>query len=139
MKPAQLSSDDIDNLRNINIKRAQTLLAVDEMVAAVVDELVTNQRLNNTYIVFTSDNGFHLGQFAQGADKRQPYESDIRVPLIVRGPGVRAKYLNESPVALIDLLPTILDLAGNERRRNKNIYNSIFFFIFIQGFRSRHI
>lgn len=110
--PNQLNEDDIDTLRLINIQRWQTLVAVDELVNAVVDKLTEINRLDNTYIVFTSDNGFHLGQFALGADKRQPYETDIRVPFIVRGPGVPSKTTDATPIALIDLMPTILDLAG---------------------------
>jgi N-acetylglucosamine-6-sulfatase len=45
--------------------------------------------LENTYVIFFSDNGYHLGQFCFGADKRQPYEADIRVPMAVRGPGIK--------------------------------------------------
>lgn len=112
LQPDRLTEDDIQTLRQINIQRWQTLVAVDELVDAVVAKLDEIKQLDNTFIVFTSDNGFHLGQFALGADKRQPYETDIRVPFIVRGPGVLAKATDGTPVALIDLMPTILDLAG---------------------------
>lgn len=110
--PDRLTDDEIDTLRLINIQRWQTLVAVDELVESVVQKLKEINVLDNTYIVFTSDNGFHLGQFTLGADKRQPYETDIRVPLIVRGPGVQPKTTDSTPIALIDLMPTILDLAG---------------------------
>lgn len=48
-------------------------------------------------------------------DKRQPYETDIRVPFIVTGPGINSKHIVEHPISLIDLAPTILDWAGIEK------------------------
>lgn len=95
-------------------KRWQTLLAVDELVDAVVNSLTETEQINNTLIIFTSDNGYHLGQFGQPFDKRQPYDTDIRVPLILRGPDINAKTTTHYPIALIDLAPTILDFAGIE-------------------------
>jgi N-acetylglucosamine-6-sulfatase len=71
-------------------RRIRSLQAVDEAVAAVVDSLAALGILGRTYLVFSSDNGFHLGQHRLAAGKRSPYEEDIRVPLIVRGPGVAA-------------------------------------------------
>ena len=68
--------------------------------------------LDNTYFVFTSDHGYHLGEFGMPIDKRQPYEFDIRVPLIVRGPGVPANATSRAPAALVDMAPTFLDMAG---------------------------
>lgn len=97
-------------------KRWQSLLAVDELVADVVSSLQNKGILDNTYIIYTSDNGYHLGQFAQPFDKRQPYETDIRVPLLVRGPGIPKGVKISAPTALIDIFPTILewlDLPSN--------------------------
>ena len=55
---------------------------------------------------------YHLGQFGLGYDKRQLYEEDIRVPLIVTGPGIKVGVNVSQPVAHIDLAPTILDMLG---------------------------
>ncbi|MBA2450229.1 MAG: sulfatase-like hydrolase/transferase [Chloroflexi bacterium] len=66
----------------------------------------------NTYIFFTSDNGFHLGQHRLRSGKQAPYEEDIRVPLIVRGPGVDAGRVEERIVGNVDLAPTFARLAG---------------------------
>ena len=69
--------------------------------------------LGNTYIIFTTDNGFHQGQHRLvGGDKKTPYEEDIGVPLMVRGPGVPAGAVREQLVINNDLAPTIADLAG---------------------------
>lgn len=92
--------------------RWQSLLAVDEMIGQIVEALKRTDELDNTYIIYTSDNGYHIGQFAQPKDKRQPYETDIRVPLVVRGPNIGRKVMSEVPVALVDLVPTVKDLAG---------------------------
>lgn len=93
-------------------KRWQSLMAVDEMIGHLLDSLEARNMLENTFVIFTSDNGYHLGQFAQPYDKRQPYETDIRVPLVVRGPAVREKVIVNQPTLLIDLFPTILQMIG---------------------------
>ncbi|KAL9913205.1 N-acetylglucosamine-6-sulfatase-like isoform 1-T1 [Glossina fuscipes fuscipes] len=93
-------------------KRWESLLAVDEMVAAVIKHLVRQNQLENTYIIYTSDNGYHIGQFAQPFDKRQPYETDIRVPLLIRGPQISAGTVVNAVAGLIDLAPTILEWAN---------------------------
>jgi N-acetylglucosamine-6-sulfatase len=69
-------------------RRLQTLLSVDDLVGDIVAKLNASGLLDNTYIIYTADNGFHLGQFRQPFDKRTLYEADIRVPMVIRGPGV---------------------------------------------------
>ena len=87
------------------------MLAVDDMIGDLVGALHDSGELDNTYIVFTSDNGFHLGQHRLGAGKWTPYEEDIRVPLIVRGPGVPEGETLHHMVLNNDLAPTFADLA----------------------------
>ncbi|XP_053544167.1 N-acetylglucosamine-6-sulfatase isoform X2 [Ictalurus punctatus] len=93
-------------------KRWRTLLSVDDLVEKVVKKLEARGDLENTYILFTSDNGYHTGQFSLPMDKRQLYEFDIRVPLLVRGPNIKPNQTSPLLVANIDLGPTILDMAG---------------------------
>jgi N-acetylglucosamine-6-sulfatase len=92
--------------------RRESLLAVDDAVAAIVGELRAQGTLANTYLLFTSDNGFMLGEHAVPTGKMLPYEPSSRVPLLMRGPGVRARSASLEPVANIDLAPTILEIAG---------------------------
>jgi N-acetylglucosamine-6-sulfatase len=99
-------------MEELHRKRLQSMLAVDDMVGELVEALRDSGELDNTYIVFTSDNGFHLGQHRLGAGKWTPYEEDIRVPLIVRGPGVPEGRTLQHMVLNNDLAPTIADLAG---------------------------
>ena len=60
-------------------RRWRTLLSVDDLIEKVVHTLESYSLLNNTYILFTSDHGYHLGQFGMPLDKRLPYEFDIKV------------------------------------------------------------
>ena len=71
-------------------KRAESLQAVDDLVAGVVGKLRDKGVLSDTYIFFTSDNGFHHAEHRIPAKKARPYEEDVRVPLLVRGPGIAA-------------------------------------------------
>ncbi len=93
-------------------KRLQSLQAVDELIAALVGELQVSGQLARTYLVFSSDNGFHLGEHRLLVGKNTAYEEDIRVPLIVRGPGIPARQMVDHLAVNIDLAPTFAELAG---------------------------
>jgi N-acetylglucosamine-6-sulfatase len=93
-------------------KRAQSLQAVDRSVASLVDELRANHQLDNTYIIFTSDNGFHLGQHRMPSGKQTAYETDIHLPLLIRGPGVRKASHVAALTGNVDLAPTIAKIGG---------------------------
>uniref|UniRef100_A0A8C5QK80 N-acetylglucosamine-6-sulfatase n=1 Tax=Leptobrachium leishanense TaxID=445787 RepID=A0A8C5QK80_9ANUR len=107
-----MSNTSIQYLDNAFRRRWQTLLSVDDLIEKLLKNLETRGELNNTFIFFTSDNGYHTGQFSLPIDKRQLYEFDIKVPLLVRGPGIKPNQISKSLVANVDLAPTILDIAG---------------------------
>jgi N-acetylglucosamine-6-sulfatase len=88
------------------------LQAIDEMLANLVETLEGLGQLENTYIVFSSDNGYHLGHHRLRFGKQTPYEEDIRVPLVVRGPNVPVGQVIEHLTANIDLAPTFAEWAG---------------------------
>uniref|UniRef100_A0A8C9VWC5 N-acetylglucosamine-6-sulfatase n=1 Tax=Scleropages formosus TaxID=113540 RepID=A0A8C9VWC5_SCLFO len=106
-----MSNSSVKFLDDAFRKRWRTLLSVDDLVEKVVKKLESTGELDNTYIIFTSDNGYHTGQFSLPMDKRQLYEFDIRVPLLVRGPDVKPNQTCQMLVANVDLGPTILDIA----------------------------
>jgi arylsulfatase A-like enzyme len=89
-----------------------TLLAVDDAVSAIVAALRRAGVLKKTYIVFTSDNGFFHGEHRTPVEKILGYEPSARVPLLIRGPGIRPRTVVNELVANVDLAPTILELTG---------------------------
>lgn len=91
--------------------RQGSLYALDDLVESVVKSLEANGVLNNTYIVFVSDNGYNLGAHRL-IHKMAPYEESIRVPFVVRGPNIPAKSNRSSMVLHTDIAPTIATWAG---------------------------
>jgi arylsulfatase A-like enzyme len=67
---------------------------------------------NNTYFVFSSDNGYHMGEHRLRPGKMTAFDTDIRVPLVITGPGVPAGRTVDQIAMNVDLCPTFTDLAG---------------------------
>ena len=107
-----LTSEEAGKLRNYYRQRLRSLQSVDEMVGRLVGVLEETGELSNTYIVFTSDNGFHLGEHRINKKKWTAYEESIRVPLLVRGPGVPRGVSRSQMVLNNDLAPTFASWAG---------------------------
>ena len=108
----RLSSSKTTNMRELHQDRLASMLSVEDLLRDVLAELRSTGELDNTYIFFTSDNGYHLGQHRMTQGKRTAYEEDIRVPLMVRGPGVPANRVLKHLVLNNDLAPTFARLAG---------------------------
>lgn len=109
----KLRDEQIQEIDRLYRLRVQTMQAVDEMLAQVVQALEQSGKLDTTYIVFSSDNGFHMGQHRFQPGKTRAYEEDIRVPFIIRGPGIPAgQTLSGYLTGNVDLAPTFADLAG---------------------------
>lgn len=94
--------------------RLGSLLAVDEAVAAIFAALQESGELDNTLVIYTSDNGWMQGEHRLPCCKNQPYDGASRVPLIMRGPGVAPGVVSETMVSNVDLAPTILEAAHAE-------------------------
>jgi arylsulfatase A-like enzyme len=92
--------------------RVNAVQAVDELVGDIVHSLEQNGQLDNTYIFFASDNGFHLGEHSIPSGKGTAYEEDIRVPLMVRGPGITPGTQISQMTANIDIAPTIAEITS---------------------------
>ena len=86
------------------------------MIEKIVQALAHYKMLDSTYILFTSDHGYHMGQFGMPLDKRLPYEFDIRIPFWLSGPNISSGQHVSTPVLTIDVAPTLLDIAGVANR-----------------------
>lgn len=113
-----LTDDYLPGINKLYISQLRSLQAVDEMVEQIFITLEQTGELENTFIIYTSDNGFHLGQHRQLDGKLTPYEEDIRVPFVVRGPGVPAGAVRGEIAGNIDLAATFAELAGLELSQN---------------------
>ena len=92
--------------------RVEAVQAVDRMIGDMMAKLAQTGQDKNTYIVFSSDNGYHMGQHMLEAGKQTAFDTDINVPLIVVGPGVPAGAVDDHIVENIDLCPTFAELGG---------------------------
>ncbi len=106
-----LTQENIDQITANYRTRQESLLAVDEAVAGIVGQLRRSGVYENTYIVFTSDNGFLQGEHRVRSGKMLPYDPSIRVPLLISGPGIPRGKTSQELVGNIDLAPTLLDIA----------------------------
>ncbi|MFI5323702.1 MAG: sulfatase [Thermodesulfobacteriota bacterium] len=93
-------------------KRAQSVLAVDKMISELQAAVAAIGQEKNTYFIFSSDNGLHMGEHRLRPGKMTAFDIDIHVPLIVTGPGVPAGRTVDELVENIDLCPTFTELAG---------------------------
>lgn len=107
-----LAPDEVDQIDAQYRRRLRSLQAVDEALAGLVTLLAAHGQLDSTYFLFTTDNGFHMGQHRMPATKYFAYEEDVLGPLVVRGPGVAAGREVAQPANAADLAPTLLELAG---------------------------
>ena len=109
-----MGDKEINESDAIYAHRLETLRSVDDLVHDIHETLDALGQADNTFWVFASDNGFHSGQWCLPDDKRQPYEFDIRVPFILRGPGISANTTSDDPVLMVDVAPTLFDIAGRQ-------------------------
>ena len=94
-------------------RRLRSTMSVDDLVRDVVALLQATGALANTFIIFTSDHGYNLGNFRLPSGKFHAFENDIRVPFIVRGPGVaRGAARSDVLVNNVDIAATVLELSG---------------------------
>ena len=93
-------------------KRVEADLSVDDMTGHLEQELQAKGLARDTYFIFSSDNGYHMGEYRLDPGKQTAFDTDIHVPLIVTGPGVPAGRVASQLTSNIDLCPTIETLAG---------------------------
>lgn len=104
-------------VRRLVRARAGALASLDDAFARLAAQLRADGELANTYVVFVTDNGYTLGEH-RWFGKTLPYEQNLRMPMLVSGPGVAPGTTSDTPVSIVDLTATFLDVAGarSERR-----------------------
>ncbi len=107
-----LSEFEMNKLDGDFRKRAQSMRAVDAMIGELQAAVAAIGQQDNTYFVFSSDNGYHMGEHRLRAGKLTAFDTDIHVPLVVTGPGVPAGRTVDEIVENIDLCPTFEELGG---------------------------
>ena len=100
---------------SIYLDHCRALAAVDEGMGQIFDALERTGQLDNTLIIFTSDNGFTFGEHGEYNNKRVAYEESLRVPLLMRYPKlIPAGSVRDQLVLNVDIAPTLYDLTGVE-------------------------
>ena len=113
--PAELNEKKWPINKYKNMQLLRSLIAVDESLGKVIEALEKIGELENTVIIYSSDNGYFMGEHTF-KDKRLAYENSIRVPMIIRYPRLIKKSTEIDEQCLnIDLAPTILELAGIDK------------------------
>jgi N-acetylglucosamine-6-sulfatase len=107
----QLTKTEIAAIDRTYRLRAQSVRAIDDLIGNIRRTLAETGQDDNTYLLFTSDNGYHLGEHRLPAGKQTGYTTDIVVPLVVIGPTVEHRSIGQL-AQNVDLAPTFVDLAG---------------------------
>ena len=110
----KLTDDQIASIDEFYRNRLRALQAVDEMLENITLLLEKEGIDKNTYLFYMGDNGQHLGDYRLPGGKRQAYDTDIRVPFLVMGPGITGGTKVTEVVMSIDLMPTWLELGQGE-------------------------
>jgi N-acetylglucosamine-6-sulfatase len=107
-----LSATQIERLNHVFRLRVQDVQSIDDMVRKIESTLAIDGLSRDTYIVFSSDNGLHMGQYRLTTGKLTAFDTDIRVPLIVVGPGVAAGAQTDAMAENVDLAKTFARIGG---------------------------
>lgn len=111
-----LTARQIAELDTVFRKRVQSVQSIDRAIGQLRATLERTGQARNTVFVFSSDNGYHLGEHGLLAGKRTAFDTDVHVPLVVAGPGIPAGVTTTAMVQNIDLAPTFEELAGRPPR-----------------------
>jgi N-acetylglucosamine-6-sulfatase len=107
-----LNTDTIHAIDRAFRARVRAVQAVDRMIGRLRQQLVTDGLADDTYFVFSSDNGLHMGEHRLKTGKMTAFDTDINVPLVIDGPGIRPGTSISALAENIDLAPTFEALAG---------------------------
>ncbi|POS75657.1 arylsulfatase [Diaporthe helianthi] len=107
----RLNETQLNETQRLYQRRIEALQGVDDIIEDVINLLRSRSELDNTYVIFSTDQGYHLGTH-RDVGKCSPYIEDANIPLVVRGPGVKAGQVSRIPSTVTDFAPTFLDITG---------------------------
>jgi arylsulfatase A-like enzyme len=110
----RLTAAQIDQIDSVFQRRAQSVQAVDHMIGRIESALAANGIANNTYLVFSSDNGLHTGEYRLLPGKMTAFDTDIHVPLVMSGPGIPAGTTTNAMSENVDLAKTFTQIGGTD-------------------------
>lgn len=106
-----LTASQIKHMDSSFRRRVQSVQAIDRMLGDLRDTLTKTGAADDTLVVVSSDNGYHLGEYRLNPGKMTAFETDIKVPLVIAGPGTGVGQVVDAPAENIDLRPTFADVA----------------------------
>lgn len=112
LQPSALTSAEVAGLTETNAQRREASLSAQDAITRVLDALEASGELDDTYVVFMSDNGYILGEHRIRGGKLAPYEVANRIPMMVRGPGITPGTVIDDTSAQVDFAPTVMAMAG---------------------------
>merc|ERR1712228_335149 len=92
--------------------RIASALQIDVYIKELVHMLEQHNQMDETYIIYTSDHGYHFGQHRLPCEKEQMFETDIHIPFYIRGPNITQNSATKELIGNVDIMPTVLDLAN---------------------------
>jgi N-acetylglucosamine-6-sulfatase len=107
-----LTAYQLQRINKVFRKRVQDVQSIDDLLTSIESALVADNAIENTYIVFSSDNGLHTGEYRLMPGKLTAFDTDIHVPLIVDGPGVPTDSQTNAMTENIDLAKTFTAIGG---------------------------
>ena len=108
----KMSEDGIKTLQETWRRKQETLMGVDDAVASIMQTLAESGELDNTLVLFSSDNGFMTGEHRMQHGKEVPYDESVKLPLLIRGPGIPASTVDANLRSSIDITTTLVRLTG---------------------------
>jgi len=112
-----LNSSVVADIENFFRLRVRSVLAVDQMIGDLQALVASLGQQNNTIFIFSSDNGYHMGEYRLLPGKMTAFDTDIHVPLVMTGPGISAGSVVSALTQNVDLAPTFIQLAGIDLAR----------------------
>jgi arylsulfatase A-like enzyme len=108
----RLDGGQIAKIDSVFRRRAQAVSAVDQMIGQIEGALAANGLSSDTYLVFSSDNGLHTGEYRLMPGKMTAFDTDIHVPLVISGPGIPAGTTSDAMTENVDLAKTFTQIGG---------------------------